>query len=397
MVFYNERVRLATAFPLLLAPNSSSPSKFPQPPCGQTPPQSYSTFLTMVDTPTGSVHRKRQSVFGRLKTALRGRRKDKEPPLIPSESSASELTAKPDAKNGSVNPKTDDSKSDNHDAKDFWQIAYNKLSESDRNTLATFLPAREMDKTYRPVLYQLHAEDESEMDMLVEEFQKTIGVIILLAVPLSLSALAELVEIPEGEISIRLDAFHSVLTIPSNADLPIRTLHLSFHDHLRAEGTRPQKAMSRFWENQQETHGLIARQCLIVMRRHLTKNICKLPSYGTSRTEIDSACITRFFPPALQYACRYWVYHLNQSSALARSIDQVFLFLKEHFLHWLESMSILGIISETVNTSFNDETVIQQPKTAALDAVLRDLLTLGGLGITCKYSHGQRNYHHGLR
>jgi hypothetical protein len=35
-------------------------------------------------------------------------------------------------------------------------------------------------------------------------------------------------------------------------------------------------------------------------------------------------------------------------------------------------------------TLFNDETVIQQPKTAALDAVLRGLLTLGGLGVTRK-------------
>jgi hypothetical protein len=203
------------------------------------------------------------------------------------------------------------------------------------------------------------------MGILVEKFQKTIGVIILLAAPLSLSALAELVEIPEGEISVRLDAFHSVLTIPSDANLPIRTLHLSFRDYLLAESTKTQKSTSRFWINKQETHGLIARQCLTVMRRHLTKNICKLPSYGTSQTEIDDARIARFFPPALRYACRYWVYHLNQSSALAGAIDQLHLFLKEHFLHWLESMSILGIISETVNAV---NTLLQLTKVCMIPA-----------------------------
>ncbi|KAH1596333.1 hypothetical protein KXX44_006640 [Aspergillus fumigatus] len=58
-----------------------------------------------------------------------------------------------------------------------------------------------MDRTYRPILNQLITEDESDMDELVEEFHNIIGVIILLAAPLSLSALAELLEMPEPDIS----------------------------------------------------------------------------------------------------------------------------------------------------------------------------------------------------
>jgi hypothetical protein len=210
-------------------------------------------------------------------------------------------------------------------------------------------PGSKMDKTYRPILNQLLAEDKNDMDQLVEEFQKTIGVIILLATPLSLSALTELVEMPEVEISTRLDAFHSVLTIPDEPNLPIQTLHLSFHDYLVHKDMKAQESISRFWVDKKKKHEFIARQCLIVMGRYLKKNICRLSSYGTSRTEIDPDSITQFLPPALQYTCRYWVYHLAQSSLSANTISQILPFFEGHFLHWLEVMAILGIISECLN------------------------------------------------
>ncbi|KAL4928943.1 uncharacterized protein BDV17DRAFT_298409 [Aspergillus undulatus] len=206
-----------------------------------------------------------------------------------------------------------------------------------------------MDKTYRPVLNQLLTEDESDMEQLVEEFQKIIGVIILLADPLSLCALADLLRIPEEDISNRLDSFHSVLSVPDDPHLPIRALHLSFHDYLVDNRTRAHEATSKFWVDKKEKHGLIASHCLTIMNWSLRKNICRLPSYGTSRDEIDPASIASFLPDALQYACRYWVYHLTQSTAPAANLEQVHLFLKKHFLHWLESMSILGIISEAVD------------------------------------------------
>jgi hypothetical protein len=206
-----------------------------------------------------------------------------------------------------------------------------------------------LDDTYRPVLKQLLVKDKSDGEKLIAEFQKIIGVIILLANPLSLSSLAELLELQERNISIRLRSFHSVLTIPSDPNLPIQTFHASFYDYLLDEGTKIDTEISRFWVDKGEKHELIARQCLIVMGRYLKKNVCGLPSYGTSRADIDPDSIAKSLPPALQYACRYWVYHLAQSSLSAQIIDQILLFLEEHFLHWLEAMAISGIISECLN------------------------------------------------
>jgi hypothetical protein len=206
-----------------------------------------------------------------------------------------------------------------------------------------------MDKTYRPVLNQLLTDDESDTEQLVEQFQAIIGVIILLADPLSLSALAQLLKIPEEDISTHLDSFHSVLSIPDDPHVPIRTLHLSFHDYLVDERIRNHEATSQFWVDKIGKHGLIASRCLAIMNRSLQKNICRLPSYGTSRDEIDPISIASSLPDALQYACRYWAYHLSQGTAPVSSLDEVLQFLKKHFLHWLEAMSILGLMSEAIN------------------------------------------------
>jgi hypothetical protein len=208
-----------------------------------------------------------------------------------------------------------------------------------------------LDDTYRPVLKQLLVKDKRDRDKLIGEFQEIIGVIILLAAPLSLSSLADLLELQERNVSIRLRSFHSVLVIPSDPSLLIETFHSSFHDYLLDEGTKADPEISRFWVDKGEKHEFIARHCLTVMRHYLKKNICELPSYGTSRAEIDFASIASFLPPALQYACRYWVFHLSGSSAPARSLDPVFEFLKEHLLHWLEVMSILGLTPETLNAA----------------------------------------------
>lgn len=214
-----------------------------------------------------------------------------------------------------------------------------------------------MDDTYRPVLNQLLVKDDEDRNELIGEFHRIVGVIILLANPLSLSSLAELllgtsehdsrIQV-ERHINIHLNLFHSVLNIPSDPKLPIRTLHLSFHDYLVDERTKSREATSQFWVNKKEKHELIASQCVTIMGCYLRKNICDLPSYGTNRTEIQPGSIARILPPALQYACRYWVYHLTQSSAPSKRLDQTLPFLKVHFLHWLESLSILGIISEAI-------------------------------------------------
>lgn len=199
-----------------------------------------------------------------------------------------------------------------------------------------------MDSTYWPVLNQLLVQDATDRYKLIKEFQRIIGVIIFLANPLSLSSLAELLLGTskhdstfdlERQISIHLNLFHSVLSIPSDLKLSIQTLHLSFHDYLVDDRTKDQEATAQFWMDKKAKHELIASQCLIIIGRSLKRNICELSSYETSWTEICSDSIIRYILSALQYACCYWVYHLTQDPAPARIFEKMYIFLKKHFFY----------------------------------------------------------------
>lgn len=91
---------------------------------------------------------------------------------------------------------------------------------------------------------------------LLQEFQYVIGVIILLAIPLSVNALAQLTGMLADDISNRLNRFHSVLSIPDDFDAPVRILHLSFRDFL------VNQTSGRFHVDEEATHRKIASHCL---------------------------------------------------------------------------------------------------------------------------------------
>lgn len=202
-----------------------------------------------------------------------------------------------------------------------------------------------MDKTYLPVLKQLFfgARDD-EKKQLEQEFQDLIGVIILLAAPLSVNALAQLTRKSPRNVSNRLNGFYSVLNVPKSLDSPVQLLHLSFQDYLLTTEE------SCFRVSPEKTHQKIALHCLHIMndsKHGLKRNICGLPSYGTYLDDIDRKTVDQHISAALQYSCQYWVYHLQQSGGHISECE-VFPFLENHFLHWLEALSLMGIISEAV-------------------------------------------------
>lgn len=201
--------------------------------------------------------------------------------------------------------------------------------------------APQMDKIYLPILGQvLTGSDEDESNELIREFQDIVGVIVLLAAPLSVNCLASLLRVPKKDISNLLNSLHSVLSVPNDTNAPVRILHLSFRDYLL-------NTTSAFHVDDKKTHQRIASCCLCVLNTNLTQNICSLSSYGTQRMDIHNQVINQHLSADLQYSCRYWVYHLEQSRS-GISEEEIFPFLQKHFLHWLEAMSLMGAISETV-------------------------------------------------
>ncbi|KAI9767392.1 MAG: hypothetical protein M1839_004511, partial [Geoglossum umbratile] len=198
-----------------------------------------------------------------------------------------------------------------------------------------------LDRTYLPILSQLFDdEDEADKQRRTSEFRDMVGSIVVLESLLSISSLAHFFQISKEDIRCRLDSLHSVLSIPDSEDLPVRLLHPSSRDFL----VDPQKkGKSPFWIDERETHERLANKCLELLSspEGLRQNMCKLLNPGTLRSEIDERTIAICLPPELQYACRYWVHHLEQSDCHIHDGDPIHLFLRKYFLYWLEAMSLI--------------------------------------------------------
>ena len=206
-----------------------------------------------------------------------------------------------------------------------------------------------MDGMYLPLLNRLLCnQSERQQRQLVQEFQKVVGTIVALASPLSANSLSKLIDLPQKVIHLRLNQLHSTLSIPDDENLPIRLYHLSFREFLLDVETREK---TPFWVDEEKVHYNLVSRCLLICR-NLQKNICGL-SEETHRGDIDQQTIDRSLSPEMRYSCRYWAHHLMKCADTHLrhvAMHDACLFFQEHFLHWVEAMSLLGLGSEVIGT-----------------------------------------------
>ncbi|RDW89526.1 hypothetical protein BP6252_01558 [Coleophoma cylindrospora] len=231
--------------------------------------------------------------------------------------------------------------------------------------------ASKLDTTYLPVLNQLLVGvTQSEKRSIMEEFQQVVGAIIILASPLSAPSLDRLLSIPEGTVDSRTDLLHSVLSIPSDPDHPIRLLHLSFRDFLLDPEKRE---INPFWVEEKQAHHRIFYCCIQLMSSFLKKDICGLEDPGISVEEVASSRVDRCLPLEVRYACLYWIQHLQSSGAELRDNEQVHQFLKVHLLHWLEALGWIGKISEAILAIISLEEQISADQSPMLYTMIHDI------------------------
>jgi hypothetical protein len=60
----------------------------------------------------------------------------------------------------------------------------------------------------------------------------------------------------------------------------------------------------------------------------------------------------------MQYACRYWVEHLERSQQSIADGDASHVFLQTHLLHWLEVMGLIGETSQCVRLLARLQTLV---------------------------------------
>ena len=209
-----------------------------------------------------------------------------------------------------------------------------------------------LNDTYLPVVERLWSGLTGSMRQeLIERFKHIVGSIVLLANPLSKASLARLLGTPLNDIEDQLDLLHSVLSVPMDRCSPVRLLHLSFREFLIDHEKRGEEKRYPFWVDERQNHHMLATKCLQLLSTPniLKQDICNLKQPGAARANIEQQTIDDCLPPEVQYACQYWVLHLKESKYPIRDGDNVNRFLTRYLLQWLEALSIIGRIAESVS------------------------------------------------
>lgn len=168
---------------------------------------------------------------------------------------------------------------------------------------------------------------------------------VVLFTPLAIQALSLLLGIQISDIHGTVMDLHAILHIPKEESGELRLHHPSFRDFL-VNATRCDQESLRV--DEKAAHKLLLISCLRLLSAALKENICDLDSPRILLTEVEESHIQQSITPAVQYACLYWVQHLQRSGIEVYDRDLVDTFVREHLLHWLEALCWMGKAAESV-------------------------------------------------
>ena len=182
-----------------------------------------------------------------------------------------------------------------------------------------------------------------------------LGSVVVLFSPLSVDSLSRLLVTPKQRLDRMLKDLHAILDIPNDHTRPLRLHHPSFRDFLL---NKNRCGDSNFWVEEKRAHQMLADSCIQLMSTSLKKDICGVRSPGWLATNIESSQLEQCLPLEVQYACLYWVQHLQKSCVILDDNYYVHAFLQEHLLYWLEALSLMGKTSDGVRTLSSLESYI---------------------------------------
>jgi len=196
---------------------------------------------------------------------------------------------------------------------------------------------------------------EDEANEFFNRFRQIVGAIVLSFDSLSSWSITSLLgQFDHDTVTETLDRLHSILFVPEEEHSAIRVIHTSFREFLVDKKRCIEK---EFQINKEEVHERLFQGCIAVMDNNLKKDICNLRAPGTCVVErkktidgsevVERSEMLKLIAPEVQYACRFWVNHLQGNHKL-ENVEKAYKFLQQHFLHWLEVLGLTGKISEGV-------------------------------------------------
>jgi hypothetical protein len=84
------------------------------------------------------------------------------------------------------------------------------------------------------------------------------------------------------------------------------------------------------------------------MSDHLQQNMCNLQQPGTRVSDVPRTHVNANVPSAVQYACRYWIYHLKRGDVDPTDHPGIIEFFRVQFLFWLETLALIGQLANGI-------------------------------------------------
>lgn len=221
----------------------------------------------------------------------------------------------------------------------------------------TTAPEEHLNELYTTVLRSSVHQNYSatEKKALYRMLQRILGSIVVLFSPLTVSSLRRLLHVAKDKINQALKDLHAILDIPKVDAHPLRLHHPSFRDFL----LDPKRCTDQdFWVDEEQAHEMLADRCIQLMSKSLKEDICGVGAPGVLVADVERSFIKQGLSPEVQYACCYWMDHVQKSGTQLRDNDQVHVFLQEHLLHWLEALGWIGKISDGVHAMASLESFV---------------------------------------
>jgi hypothetical protein len=214
-------------------------------------------------------------------------------------------------------------------------------------------PEKHLNDIYITVLKHSISLDytDEERENLYRMLRQILGNIVILYSPLSVDSLGRLLYITKENVNQTLEDLHAILDIPKDQNRPLRLHHPSFRDFLI---NKKRCDDLNLWVDEKQTHRDLADRCIRLMST-LERDVCGLErdargvrAPGVLAKDIDSSRVEQYISPEIQYACLYWVQHLQRGDIQLHDNSQVYKFLKERFLYWFEALGWMRKISEGI-------------------------------------------------
>jgi hypothetical protein len=209
----------------------------------------------------------------------------------------------------------------------------------------------------------------SERKKFLESFPQVVGAFVLAFDPLSRKSIVHFLpgKYKREDVTRLLHYLHSVFYIPEKLDSEIKVIHQSFRDFLTDKDRCKEE---KFQIDQEAVHEGFFHGCISLMSK-LKRDMCDIKAPGariveskettdsgdmeaTDGSDRETADVNnversklKSIKPELQYACRFWVQHLQKISK-PELFTEALEFLRKHFLHWLETLSLMGQTHEAL-------------------------------------------------